>query len=62
MCVCVCVKVLCGDDGDDGGSAEKADVSAVSQAWFTTKEDKDTLANKGNDVHLMKTHITNAHI
>jgi len=23
------------------------DVSPVSQAWFTTKEDKDTLANKG---------------
>lgn len=23
------------------------DVSAVSQAWFTTKEDKDTLVNKG---------------
>nr|XP_057921763.1 cyclin-D-binding Myb-like transcription factor 1 [Doryrhamphus excisus]XP_057921764.1 cyclin-D-binding Myb-like transcription factor 1 [Doryrhamphus excisus] len=27
---------------------EKAEVSAVSQAWFTTKEDKDTLANKGH--------------
>uniref|UniRef100_A0A671RV89 Cyclin-D-binding Myb-like transcription factor 1 n=1 Tax=Sinocyclocheilus anshuiensis TaxID=1608454 RepID=A0A671RV89_9TELE len=24
------------------------DVSAVSQAWFTTKEDKDTLVNKGH--------------
>ncbi|XP_019753222.1 cyclin-D-binding Myb-like transcription factor 1 isoform X3 [Hippocampus comes] len=48
------IQVLCGDDGDDSGSAaaaspaEKADVSAVSQAWFTTKEDKDTLANKGH--------------
>ncbi|XP_061839539.1 cyclin-D-binding Myb-like transcription factor 1 isoform X1 [Nerophis lumbriciformis] len=27
---------------------EKAEVSAVSQAWFTTKEDKDSLANKGH--------------
>lgn len=27
---------------------QKAEVSAVSQAWFTTKEDKDTLANKGH--------------
>ncbi|XP_028811070.1 cyclin-D-binding Myb-like transcription factor 1 isoform X4 [Denticeps clupeoides] len=35
-------------DGDSG-STQKADgVSPVSQAWFTTKEDKDTLANKGH--------------
>ncbi|XP_061923086.1 cyclin-D-binding Myb-like transcription factor 1 [Entelurus aequoreus] len=27
---------------------EKAEVSAVSQAWFTTKEDKDSLTNKGH--------------
>ncbi|KAM4711527.1 cyclin-D-binding Myb-like transcription factor 1 isoform 2-T3 [Anableps anableps] len=27
---------------------QKAEVSPVSQAWFTTKEDKDTLANKGH--------------
>uniref|UniRef100_A0A1A8J7G0 Cyclin-D-binding Myb-like transcription factor 1 n=1 Tax=Nothobranchius kuhntae TaxID=321403 RepID=A0A1A8J7G0_NOTKU len=27
---------------------QKADVSPVSQAWFTTKEDKDTLTNKGH--------------
>ncbi|XP_061770346.1 cyclin-D-binding Myb-like transcription factor 1 isoform X2 [Nerophis ophidion] len=27
---------------------EKAEVSAVSQAWFTTKEDKDSLAHKGH--------------
>ncbi|KAM8883140.1 cyclin-D-binding Myb-like transcription factor 1 isoform 1-T1 [Synchiropus picturatus] len=27
---------------------EKSDVSPVSQAWFTTKEDKDTLTNKGH--------------
>uniref|UniRef100_A0AAY4C1C3 Cyclin-D-binding Myb-like transcription factor 1 n=1 Tax=Denticeps clupeoides TaxID=299321 RepID=A0AAY4C1C3_9TELE len=36
------------EDGDSG-STQKADgVSPVSQAWFTTKEDKDTLANKGH--------------
>ncbi|XP_077355651.1 cyclin-D-binding Myb-like transcription factor 1 isoform X2 [Festucalex cinctus] len=40
------IQVLC--DDDDGDTAEKADVSAVSQAWFTTKEDKDSLANKGH--------------
>ncbi|XP_066524332.1 cyclin-D-binding Myb-like transcription factor 1 [Hoplias malabaricus] len=27
---------------------KSSDVSAVSQAWFTTKEDKDTLVNKGH--------------
>ncbi|XP_031715085.1 cyclin-D-binding Myb-like transcription factor 1 isoform X3 [Anarrhichthys ocellatus] len=27
---------------------QKSEVSPVSQAWFTTKEDKDTLANKGH--------------
>ncbi|XP_077401060.1 cyclin-D-binding Myb-like transcription factor 1 isoform X2 [Vanacampus margaritifer] len=42
------IQVLCDDDDDDGGGAEKADMSAVSQAWFTTKEDKDSLANKGH--------------
>ncbi|KAM9772541.1 cyclin-D-binding Myb-like transcription factor 1 isoform 1-T1 [Syngnathus typhle] len=44
------VQVLC--DGDDVAAAAapdgKAEVSAVSQAWFTTKEDKDTLTNKGH--------------
>uniref|UniRef100_A0A3Q3Q509 Cyclin-D-binding Myb-like transcription factor 1 n=1 Tax=Monopterus albus TaxID=43700 RepID=A0A3Q3Q509_MONAL len=39
-------------DGDlsEHGAAQiqKTDVSPVSQAWFTTKEDKDTLANKGH--------------
>ncbi|XP_051974485.1 cyclin-D-binding Myb-like transcription factor 1 isoform X2 [Xyrauchen texanus] len=34
---------------DDPSQMQKAeDVSAVSQAWFTTKEDKDTLVNKGH--------------
>ncbi|XP_063067822.1 cyclin-D-binding Myb-like transcription factor 1 [Engraulis encrasicolus] len=34
---------------DEGSmSPQKSDVSPVSQAWFTTKEDKDTLVNKGH--------------
>ncbi|TRY56007.1 hypothetical protein DNTS_026867 [Danionella cerebrum] len=33
---------------DDPVEAKGEDVSAVSQAWFTTKEDKDTLVNKGH--------------
>lgn len=36
------------DDEDAPSPSQKAEVSAVSQAWFTTKEDKDTLANKGH--------------
>ncbi|XP_057710648.1 cyclin-D-binding Myb-like transcription factor 1 isoform X2 [Corythoichthys intestinalis] len=40
-------QVLC--DEEAGLSPdEKAEVAAVSQAWFTTKEDKDSLANKGH--------------
>ena len=48
MCVCVCVQIL-QVEADSLPSQEKTsdDVSPVSQAWFTTKEDKDTLANKG---------------
>ncbi|KAL6116595.1 dmtf1 [Pungitius sinensis] len=33
---------------EDEDADQKSDVSPVSQAWFTTKEDKDTLANKGH--------------
>ncbi|KAM4570276.1 cyclin-D-binding Myb-like transcription factor 1 isoform 2-T4 [Odontesthes bonariensis] len=33
---------------DSLSSSQKTDVSPVSQAWFTTKEDKDTLTNKGH--------------
>lgn len=33
---------------EDGDSVQSSDVSPVSQAWFTTKEDKDTLTNKGH--------------
>nr|XP_019966748.1 PREDICTED: cyclin-D-binding Myb-like transcription factor 1 [Paralichthys olivaceus] len=36
------------EDDDALSSSQKAEVSPVSQAWFTTKEDKDTLANKGH--------------
>uniref|UniRef100_A0A672RKM3 Cyclin-D-binding Myb-like transcription factor 1 n=1 Tax=Sinocyclocheilus grahami TaxID=75366 RepID=A0A672RKM3_SINGR len=32
----------------DKDQKKDKDVSAVSQAWFTTKEDKDTLVNKGH--------------
>ncbi|XP_073694609.1 cyclin-D-binding Myb-like transcription factor 1 [Garra rufa] len=35
-------------DGDSSVQKKGKDVSAVSQAWFTTKEDKDTLVNKGH--------------
>ncbi|XP_061663067.1 cyclin-D-binding Myb-like transcription factor 1 isoform X2 [Syngnathoides biaculeatus] len=46
------IQVLCEEEDGGGGDApspeDKAEVSLVSQAWFTTKEDKDTLANKGH--------------
>uniref|UniRef100_A0A8C1LFU7 Cyclin-D-binding Myb-like transcription factor 1 n=1 Tax=Cyprinus carpio TaxID=7962 RepID=A0A8C1LFU7_CYPCA len=35
-------------DMDSSVQQKGKDVSAVSQAWFTTKEDKDTLVNKGH--------------
>ncbi|XP_033845611.1 cyclin-D-binding Myb-like transcription factor 1 [Periophthalmus magnuspinnatus] len=37
------IQILQEDD-----SVQRSDISPVSQAWFTTKEDKDTLANKGH--------------
>ncbi|XP_069030477.1 cyclin-D-binding Myb-like transcription factor 1 [Embiotoca jacksoni] len=36
------------EDEDSLSPNQKTDVTPVSQAWFTTKEDKDTLANKGH--------------
>ncbi|XP_028305756.1 cyclin-D-binding Myb-like transcription factor 1 isoform X2 [Gouania willdenowi] len=33
---------------DEDVPSTKTEVSAVSQAWFTTKEDKDSLTNKGH--------------
>lgn len=41
-----CVQIL-QEDEDCLSPNQKTEVSPVSQAWFTTKEDKDTLANKG---------------
>ncbi|KAI4890093.1 hypothetical protein NFI96_006601 [Prochilodus magdalenae] len=35
-------------DENSSSPLKTSDVSAVSQAWFTTKEDKDTLVNKGH--------------
>ncbi|XP_036419710.1 cyclin-D-binding Myb-like transcription factor 1 isoform X1 [Colossoma macropomum] len=35
-------------DENSSSPRKTSDVSAVSQAWFTTKEDKDTLVNKGH--------------
>ncbi|XP_026877092.2 cyclin-D-binding Myb-like transcription factor 1 isoform X1 [Electrophorus electricus] len=35
-------------DKNSSSPRKSDDVSAVSQAWFTTKEDKDTLVNKGH--------------
>lgn len=32
------------------------EVSAVSQAWFTTKEDKDSLTNKGRIFQMQFSH------
>ncbi|XP_044042011.1 cyclin-D-binding Myb-like transcription factor 1 isoform X2 [Siniperca chuatsi] len=36
------------EDEDSLSPNQKTEVSPVSQAWFTTKEDKDTLTNKGH--------------
>ncbi|KAK2859098.1 hypothetical protein Q5P01_003718 [Channa striata] len=36
------------EDENSFSPNQKTEVAAVSQAWFTTKEDKDTLANKGH--------------
>lgn len=43
------------EDDDSPPPSQKNDVSPVSQAWFTTKEDKDTLANKGTHLVVMET-------
>ncbi|KAF3705238.1 Cyclin-D-binding Myb-like transcription factor 1 Cyclin-D-interacting Myb-like protein 1 [Channa argus] len=36
------------EDDNSFSPNQKTEVAAVSQAWFTTKEDKDRLANKGH--------------
>ena len=41
------LKILQNDQLDEISPLGTEEVSAVSQAWFTTKEDKDSLTNKG---------------
>lgn len=36
------------EDEDSLSCNQRSDIAPVSQAWFTTKEDKDTLTNKGH--------------
>uniref|UniRef100_A0A3Q2WI75 Cyclin-D-binding Myb-like transcription factor 1 n=1 Tax=Haplochromis burtoni TaxID=8153 RepID=A0A3Q2WI75_HAPBU len=45
--ITLCLQIL-QEDEDSLSANQKTEVSPVSQAWFTTKEDKDTLANKGH--------------
>lgn len=40
-------QILQNEQLDEISSLSNEEVSAVSQAWFTTKEDKDSLTNKG---------------
>ncbi|KAM4615468.1 cyclin-D-binding Myb-like transcription factor 1 isoform 1-T1 [Polymixia lowei] len=42
------IQILQEDEDSLSPHQKTEDVSPVSQAWFTTKEDKDTLANKGH--------------
>ncbi|XP_068163061.1 cyclin-D-binding Myb-like transcription factor 1 [Antennarius striatus] len=42
------IQILQEEEEEPPSPNQKAEVSPVSQAWFTTKEDKDTLANKGH--------------
>uniref|UniRef100_A0AAR2KUC8 Cyclin-D-binding Myb-like transcription factor 1 n=1 Tax=Pygocentrus nattereri TaxID=42514 RepID=A0AAR2KUC8_PYGNA len=46
--VVCCNMCICLQDENSSSPRKTSDVSAVSQAWFTTKEDKDTLVNKGH--------------
>lgn len=43
------------EDQDPPSPGPNTEVSPVSQAWFTTKEDKDTLTNKGKQAVVMET-------
>lgn len=43
-------KILQNEQLDEISPLGNEEVSAVSQAWFTTKEDKDSLTNKGNNI------------
>ncbi|XP_066489390.1 cyclin-D-binding Myb-like transcription factor 1 isoform X2 [Tiliqua scincoides] len=42
------IQILQNEQLDEISSLSNEEVSAVSQAWFTTKEDKDSLTNKGH--------------
>ncbi|XP_042715363.2 cyclin-D-binding Myb-like transcription factor 1 isoform X2 [Chrysemys picta bellii] len=42
------IQILQNEQLDEISPLGSEDVSAVSQAWFTTKEDKDSLTNKGH--------------
>ncbi|KAM5204707.1 cyclin-D-binding Myb-like transcription factor 1 isoform 4-T5 [Hipposideros larvatus] len=42
------IQILQNEQLDDISPLGNEEVSAVSQAWFTTKEDKDSLTNKGH--------------
>ncbi|XP_020855420.1 cyclin-D-binding Myb-like transcription factor 1 isoform X3 [Phascolarctos cinereus] len=42
------IQILQNEQLDDVSPLGNEEVSAVSQAWFTTKEDKDSLTNKGH--------------
>lgn len=42
------IQILQNDQLDEISPLGTEEVSAVSQAWFTTKEDKDSLTNKGH--------------
>ncbi|XP_045434445.1 cyclin-D-binding Myb-like transcription factor 1 isoform X2 [Pipistrellus kuhlii] len=42
------IQILQNEQLDEISSLGNEEVSAVSQAWFTTKEDKDSLTNKGH--------------
>ncbi|XP_008820702.1 cyclin-D-binding Myb-like transcription factor 1 isoform X2 [Nannospalax galili] len=42
------IQILQNDQLDEISPLGNEEVSAVSQAWFTTKEDKDSLTNKGH--------------
>ncbi|KAI9545239.1 hypothetical protein NQZ68_038269, partial [Dissostichus eleginoides] len=42
------IQILQEEEEDCPCPDQKSEVSPVSQAWFTTKEDKDTLTNKGH--------------
>ena len=45
------LKILQNEQLDEISPLGNEEVSAVSQAWFTTKEDKDSLTNKGKIHH-----------